>query len=136
MRQKFDPCSCLVEHAEHLNSICVPDKHAIPNYDVLGDAIIWSDETRRDTPKEVKSALRLIFYHRTQLLLSETDFRFQEIWDLGLKHFSNWIGFLPSRREPTETLLAYCQRRREETEKELELIQTEMDIENGIKECQ
>lgn len=37
-------------HAAHLNAICVPERSAAISYDILADALVWSDETIKSTP--------------------------------------------------------------------------------------
>ena len=82
---------------EHLNLINTVSPNAVPNFDVMSGAIIWSDETTPQTPTKVIWALRLLFSYRTKLMREESC-RYGEAWVYCQTLFPNWIGFLPERR--------------------------------------
>ena len=96
--------NALETHASHLNSLCEPDANATIDYDVLADAIIWSDETNDATPIDVIHALRQLRHYRTHVML-ENDEPNNDVWRHCLTLFPHWVGFLPERRTPTPELL-------------------------------
>ena len=75
----------------------------------MSGALIWSDETKDETPVYVIWALRQLFAYRTQLTLdnAEPD---NEFWDQCVKLFPSWVGFRPDRRTQTPELLAEYRR--------------------------
>ncbi|WP_395743856.1 hypothetical protein [Prosthecobacter sp.] len=62
----------------------------------MSDALVWPDETPDATPVRLIWALRMLFHHRTGLILGER-WRFADEWELGLRLFPHWVGFHPSR---------------------------------------
>ncbi|HEY4262917.1 MAG TPA: hypothetical protein VGM98_22345 [Schlesneria sp.] len=107
--RKYDALYQLTEHADHLNAICTPDPLATVTYEMMSGALIWSDETRPDTPTYVIWALREIFHHRTQLMLKNLEPE-NEVWPKLVSLFPDWVGFLLERRKPTPELLAEYRR--------------------------
>jgi hypothetical protein len=99
----FDPFQALVDHAEHLNSICDPSDHPEVLFEFLSGALVWRDETTSTTPVEAIWALRFIRAYRTKLILGQASV-YKPIWDHGLSLFPKWVGFRPERRLPTPEL--------------------------------
>lgn len=81
-----------------------------PFYELMSGALIWRDETRRDTPIHVVWALRAIWAYRTSLMLGKPRAELAEFWRFGLAHFPRWVGFRPERREASPKLLAIHRR--------------------------
>lgn len=106
----FDPVQTLTDHAEHLNAICTPAWWPNVLYEIMSGALIWSDETRSNTPVEVMWALRFIVAYRTSLMLNKPREELKPMWELGLSLFPKWIGFRPERRQPTPKLLQIYRR--------------------------
>jgi hypothetical protein len=111
-------------------------------YDVLSDALIWSDETpSAQTLRTIEGwqVLRFVFHFRTQLILGRpedatpdpdvlarqmfSDCRYA--WGEAMRLFPEWPGFDPRRRSPGlcevyESLSAQSRRELEEIERELD----------------
>lgn len=96
-------------YAAHLNSISVSDPDAKINYDILADALVWSDETGDSTSIDVIWGLRQLRHYRTHVLLKDIE-PDNDVWQHCQSLFPNWIGFLPERRKPTPELLAIYRR--------------------------
>jgi hypothetical protein len=79
--------------------------------------VVWRDETRRDTPTEVIWALRGLWAYRTSVMLNQPREELAAYWQFGLAHFSNWVGFHPSRRIATARLLRICRDGEVQTDK-------------------
>jgi hypothetical protein len=125
---RYDGRYQLTLHAAHLNAIDTPNPNAAPFYELMSGALIWSDETTRETSVYVIWALRSLFAYRTQLMLSgsEPDNPF---WDECVAKFPRWIGFLPERRTATPALLAEYRRGNVSMKWCLRRIEREMDAE-------
>jgi hypothetical protein len=107
----YDSLYQLTTHADHLNAIDTPDPGATVKYEILSGALIWSDETRRDTPVYVVWAIRELFAYRTLLMLNDIE-PDNDRWAQCVRLFPNWVGFLPERRKRTPELLREYRRGR------------------------
>ena len=96
-------------HAYHLNSIHVPDSEAKIEYDILADALVWSDETLVSTPTDVIQGLRQLRHYRTHVMLNDIE-PTNALWRHCQSLFPKWIGFLPERHKPTPDLLTIYRR--------------------------
>lgn len=96
-------------HAHHLNSLSTPDPSVSIRYDVLADALVWSDETDASTPNDVIDGLRQLRHYRTRMMLagSEPD---GDVWLHCQSLFPDWVGFLPARHNQTTELLSIYRR--------------------------
>ena len=106
--QTFDPHRELIDYAARLNAMSRPRLFARPFYDMMSGGLVWTDETRRDTPVHVIWALRSFWAYRTSLMLSQSHEEQVQVsywWQFGQAHFPNWVGFRPERRRPTAKLL-------------------------------
>lgn len=92
-----------------LDSICVPDPNATPKYEIMSDAIIWSDEYHPEFTTELTWALRPIWNFRTRCILQGKRIE-SDVIDKCLKLFPHWIGFLSERWNQTPELLAEYRR--------------------------
>lgn len=99
----------LETHASTLDSLCEPNLSASIGYDVLADALVWSDETNDSTPVDVIHALRQLRHCRTHVML-ENHKPNGDVWRHCQTLFPNWVGFLPERQRPTPELLAEYRR--------------------------
>ena len=89
--------------AEHLDGITEP-RVVQPFRDILTDGLIWRDETIESTPTEVIWALRLVWHHRTGIIIGEQR-RYADTWQLARELFPHWVGFHPDRCRPSAELI-------------------------------
>jgi hypothetical protein len=68
---------------------------AKPHYDMLSDALFWSDEFPREWCDEIH-LIRPLLRHRTCLIITEES-PFEDWWIAGKALFPGWIGFRPER---------------------------------------
>jgi hypothetical protein len=99
----------LPAYARHLDNINTIDSNAKARYELLSGALIWPDETNRDTPVEVIWELRQLWAYRTWLIRNKAEPDIP-IWEKCVALFPNWIGFRPERRMATPELLAEYRR--------------------------
>ena len=85
----------LQEDLESLRS----DPDATLHYDVMSDALVWSDELLRTRRAREIWCMRPIFRYRTGLLLGLELLEFSESWTLARSIFPRWIGFAQERCE-------------------------------------
>jgi hypothetical protein len=77
--------------------------HASPEaqigYDVLSDAITWSDEYPRDLAGRMEDfeCLKILLRYRTSVLTGDPDESLRYYWDRAMELFPNWAGFDPAR---------------------------------------
>lgn len=102
LRDLLDPFE---EFAEHLNSIKKPKRRTQVFYDMMSGALVWRDETNRNTPIDVIWALGLVRSYRTSLMLNEPQSEIEFVWEYALSLFPDWVGFRSERRTPTPELL-------------------------------
>lgn len=88
--------------AKYFRAIRVPAGDAAPFYDMLSDAIVWSDELPGGS-SEKWWQIRLVLNHRTCLLLSRPSAH-GHLWEAAQKSFPEWVGFSDSRCRPTEDI--------------------------------
>jgi len=81
---------------------------ATVGYDVLSDALVWSDEYPRDIAGRLAEfdCVKLLLRYRTTLLLGKPNDSLRPYWDHGRRRFPNWAGFCPERLTATEELRA------------------------------
>lgn len=91
----------------------LPD--ATVGYDVLSDALIWSDEYPASMPHRMADfqCVRLLLRYRTTLLLNRPDETLKPYWNKGRTQFPNWAGFHPDRLMPTDELRKFFDHQRE-----------------------
>jgi len=84
----------------------LPD--ATVGYDVLSDALVWSDEYPRNMAGRLAEfdCVKLLLRYRTTLLLGKPDDTFKPYWDHARERFPNWAGFSSTRLTATEELRA------------------------------
>lgn len=92
-----------------LDSICVPHSNAKPRYDIMSDAIIWSDEDDPKLSTELIWALRQLWHFRTRCILNGKRID-SDVIDKCVRLFPHWIGFLPERWNQTPEILAEYRR--------------------------
>ena len=85
-----------------------------PGYDVLADALVWSDEYPKDIPGRHHEfdCIKLLLRYRTTLLLGAPNDFFRPYWERGKELFPNWAGFCIARLTPTEELRKFYERRK------------------------
>jgi hypothetical protein len=76
------------------------------DYDLLADAIIWSDEypSNPTRPMYDFQCIKILLRYRTSLLLGTPDETFKVYWDRAKELFPNWAGFTFSRLVPNDDL--------------------------------
>ncbi|WP_413431594.1 hypothetical protein [Crateriforma spongiae] len=94
----------LIEHAEMLDSISTAAARVTVRYDVMADALIWSDETTPEMPTELIWSLRAVVNYRTHLIRGTT-IDDTTVWDYYNSLFPRWIGFARERQTATPELL-------------------------------
>ena len=109
-KKRHDPLYQFELYADHLNAINKPAEREDVFYEIMSGALMWRDETNKNTPVEVKWALRLIASYRTSLMLDEPRTKYKPIWDRAQSLFPDWVGFRPERRKPTPRLLEIYRR--------------------------
>jgi hypothetical protein len=84
----------------------VPD--ATVGYDVLSDALVWSDEYPSNIAGRLAEfdCVKLLLRYRTSLLLGKPDDSFKPYWDHAKERFPDWAGFCSTRLVATEALKA------------------------------
>jgi hypothetical protein len=85
------------------------DPQAVLQYDLLADALAWSDEypaNSRCPPAELGS-IRVLLRYRTTVILQSPDERLKPYWEQALLIFPNWAGFAPDRSKPSAELVEY-----------------------------
>lgn len=110
----------------------VRDPEAKCGYELLSDALVWSDEwpkfaVLRQVPGW--EVVRFVLHFRTTLILGDPDEEYREYWDAALRLFPDWPGFLPERR--SRTLEAVYRDKNAPANAELDEIEREMDREDG-----
>lgn len=103
-----------IDYFEHLNWIAgemdqtrvLPD--ATVGYNVLSDALVWSDEYPRNLAGRLVKfdCVKLLLRYRMSLLLGKPDDFFRPYWDHARERFPNWAGFCSIRLIATDELKA------------------------------
>jgi hypothetical protein len=79
-----------------------PAPEASVFYELMSDALVWSDEIPDlDTGGAGEfHCLRFVFRYRTTLIIGRPDERFRCHWDEANRLFPEWPGFDARRRSP------------------------------------
>ena len=96
-------------YADHLSSLSTRDPQANIRYDILADALVWSDETTDSTPNDVIDGLRQLRHYRTHVLLNDSE-PDSDVWLLCRSLFPDWVGFLSDRHKQSTELLSIYRR--------------------------
>jgi hypothetical protein len=80
------------------------DESAEVFFDVMSGALVWTDERIQGLTPVQLGCLRAIHLFRTSLIIDSPDLRFQGLWDRLKRICPNWMGFDPSRCQPSEEL--------------------------------
>ena len=120
----------LIEHATMLNSIDTPRPDAMVRYDIMSDALIWSDETTPEMPTELIWSLRRVFNYRTHLIRG-TAIDDTSVWDYYNSMFPRRVGFTSDRRTSTPELLAAYRRGNVSSRWCLRQLERESETESG-----
>lgn len=75
-----------------------PDPDARLTYELMSDALIWSDELPPVSDDYDTNCLRGIFRYRTTLILGKPEEKFRARWEEARTLFPHWPGFLPERQ--------------------------------------
>lgn len=93
------------ELAAELNDT-TPTADATLDYDLLADALVWSDEyppPRMERLGDV-TCIRVLLRYRTTILLGSPDESLKLYWDMALAMFPNWAGLSAERLIPSDEL--------------------------------
>jgi hypothetical protein len=104
----------LEQIAEHLSTLKM-EPSATLHYDLMSDALIWSDEKPKGRPAKEVWALRPVLRYRTGLILGLTLTEFQKEWETAKKLFPEWIGFREERSSRSVELEREYHRLRKES---------------------
>ena len=102
------------------------------SYDMLSDALIWSDEfPKPGVLAQVPGwdVIRFVLHFRTTLILGEPYEEYREYWDEALRLFPEWPGFAPERR--SSELRADFREKSAWARAELDELEREMDQHAG-----
>jgi hypothetical protein len=79
-----------------------PAPDATVFYELMSDALVWSDEIPDLDTGDVSDfhCLRFLFRFRTTLMTGAPDERFRSLWDEAKNLFPDWHGFDPRRQAP------------------------------------
>ena len=78
------------------------------SYDLLSDALVWSDEFPTVSALEFNerfSNIRFLFRYRTTLILQSPDEQYESLWNLAGSLFPNWPGFADDRCQSSQQLI-------------------------------
>ncbi len=81
--------------AEHFAPISTPLPDARPVYDMVSNAILWSDELPEGDSSEWAS-IRFVLRHRTCLITGEAS-EHGDWWAAAQRAFPAWVGFRQER---------------------------------------
>jgi hypothetical protein len=95
----------LARHAAHLNSLRRRRLFARPFYEIMSGALVWRDESHRDTPSELIDVLRCLWTYRTSVMLSEPREELAGVWRMAMQQCPHWVGFRAERGKPTPKML-------------------------------
>jgi hypothetical protein len=101
----FDPFRELSEHAKHLNAITESMPDSVPFYEYMSGALVWPDETTKQTPIKVIWALRAVWAYRTSAMFGGSKDKHLAIWNHARSCFPAWVGFRPERSVATDSLV-------------------------------
>ena len=85
------------------------DPAATLHYEVMSDALVWSDELLRNRRAREIWCMRPVLRYRTGLILGLDLAEFRETWNIAKTTFPRWIGFVQERCQRSPPLEAlYC----------------------------
>jgi hypothetical protein len=98
-RMEPDPVEQLCAIADRMREL-KPAPGASVFYELMSDALVWSDEIPDLDSGNMREfhCLRFVFRFRTTLLLGAPDERFREFWEVANKLFPQWPGFEERRQ--------------------------------------
>ncbi len=69
-------------------------------YELMSDALVWSDEIPDLESGDMRDfhCLRFVFRYRTTLILGAPDPRFRDFWEQAQNLFPDWPGFEAGRQ--------------------------------------
>jgi hypothetical protein len=98
-RMEAEPLTQLRTIADRMRQL-KPVPGATVFYELMSDALVWSDEIPNLETGDVSDfhCLRFVFRFRTTLMMGKPDERFRSLWDEANTLFPNWPGFDPRRQ--------------------------------------
>jgi hypothetical protein len=82
------------------------DPAASLHYEIMSDALVWSDELLRNRRAREIWCMRPVLRYRTGLILGLDLVEFRETWKVAKNIFPKWIGFAQQRCERSASLEA------------------------------
>ena len=84
------------------------------SYNLMWDAVCWCDELPWRVAPDEQIIMSAVLNHRTAVNLGKAgDSGWENLWDAARAAFPWWVGFWPSRNEPTRSFkLFYLRSRR------------------------
>ena len=92
--------------ADRMNSLVFNDRAEL-HYDMLADALWWSDERPHFNEPEDHACLQRVFRYRTSLILDRPELEDESYWIAAQRDFPDWPGFHPSRCQPNGELVRF-----------------------------
>lgn len=115
-----DPASIMLSLRAVFQRKSSAEPSAQARYDMLADAVYWTDELPRPgecDPNIEWSYIRLVLRHRTLTVLDQAS-EYGDWWVAARAAFPAWVGFLDQRcdtsgqnRTLVESLMRHCRRR-------------------------
>ncbi len=105
---------------------------ATVGYDVLSDALVWSDEYPHNITGRLDEfdCVKLLLRYRTTLLFGEPDADLKPYWEYAKERFPNWAGFCLVRSTRTEKLWTHYERDRKSAMRRVERFER-LEMENS-----
>jgi hypothetical protein len=107
------------------------DPGARLNYELMSDALVWSDEL--PVPSEFEkydvdvACVRGIFRYRTSLICGNPEERFRSHWEEANRLCPNWPGLLANRRSAEPGRIEFFEKRRKELFEQWEALDVEFE---------
>lgn len=98
--------------------IRTPDAKAVASYEMVSDAMIWSDELPKSEPS-LWWAIRPVLRHRAAVATGEHS-DYLEWWTRALELFPEWTGFRADRCVWSASVLEKYRVAREKSQAEIE----------------
>jgi hypothetical protein len=100
----------LIDFQDHLDGLIVKlrtlkrDNSAEAFYDLMSGSLVWSDEKASPLTREEMGCMRTVFHFRSSVIIGKPAEETRSLWDKLRDKYPDWIGFDPSRCQPSENL--------------------------------
>ncbi|MEK6235766.1 MAG: hypothetical protein N2C14_13745 [Planctomycetales bacterium] len=92
------------------------------SFDLLAGAVLWSDECPKVASTFDQVCLRPVLRYRMSLILGKPEPKHFRWWEEAQRCFPRWPGFSPERSQPSDSIIAYYNRKNQEGLMGLELL--------------